>query len=355
MPGSPTRPAVVLLPAVAVAVALTLGLSGCATTRTGRPIARHGAIRAGGIDLQETYDRHGDPSLVANAEVRGAHVHPRWSICAQGAETCRSVSGVAPPAGPISEFLNPGPTPPGTVFEATLRVRHQTYAVRTPAWLGTVRVLKPPTLVGTPRVGSRVLAHGATWTGGWAADGHGKPANLDWISIEACRIRSGLDCVNLTPQGGHGYLRRPVAIGAWFTGWVLFAFDQRFAWDTAFALPGYGTPAGIPPVRLAATVARSAPLGPIIGPPAPRVQILPRASVRRGLAQIARVRCSATCIVKLTVDDRHTSSSSRTALRGQRVVGVPRRDLRFGRLDILVQVGSGPLITAHRKLIRASR
>lgn len=351
MLASPTRLAVIVL--AAVAVALTLGLAGCATSRESRSIEHRGAIQAGGIDLQETYDRHGDPSLVANAEVRGADTHPHWSICAPGAESCRRVKGVAPPQGPISEFLTPGPTPPGTVFEATLRVRHRAFGVRTPAWLGTVRILKPPTIVGAPRVGSRVSARGATWAGGWAPDARGKPANLDWISLEACRTRSGLDCVNLTPQGGHGYLRRPVAIGAWFSGWQLFAFDQRFAWDTAFALPGYGAPAGIPPVRLAATVARSAPLGPIVGPPPPRVQILPRASVRRGLVQVARIRCSATCIVRLTVDDRHTSSSSRTRLRGRGVVGVPRRALRFGPLDILVQVGSGPLITAHRKLIRS--
>jgi hypothetical protein len=70
--------------------------------------------------------------------------------------------------------------------------------------------------------------------------------------------------VNLSEPHGDGFSKRPVVVGRRFIGWYLFAFDQRFAADTIFASPGHGLPAAVPALKLGATVARSAPLGPVI-------------------------------------------------------------------------------------------
>ena len=110
--------------------------------------------------------------------------------------------------------------------------------------------MSPPTLTGSPRFGAVVAPHGARWAGGWAAPADAQfsrarrgRANEDALSLEACRTPDGHRCVNLTPQGVRGLwtAARPVAIDNWFTGWYLFAFDQRLATPILIAEPGYGT------------------------------------------------------------------------------------------------------------------
>jgi hypothetical protein len=149
--------------------------------------------------------------------------------------------------------------------------------------------------------------------------------------------------VNLSAPAGEGFSKRAPVVGAWFTGWYLFAIDQRFANDTAFALPGYVSPAAVPPVKLGATAARSAALGPVIGPPAPKVMILRDAILRHGQVLVARVRCSVRCRVWLQVDDNHAGSSAHVKLIGSHLVGIPRRQLRDGPLNVQIYVDSGPL------------
>ncbi len=152
------------------------------------------------------------------------------------------------------------------------------------------------------------------------------------------------------PHGTRGFSNRPPVVGAWFTGWYLFAFDQRFAHDTAFALPGYESPATVPVVKGGATVARSTPLGPVIGPRAPKVSILHDAILRDGRVLVARVRCSVRCHVWLQVDDNHTGSEARETLTGSRLVGIPRQQLRDGPLNIQVYVDTGPLVRGKSQL-----
>jgi hypothetical protein len=82
--------------------------------------------------------------------------------------------------------------------------------------------------------------------------------------VEACRTAKARRCVTLSAQGedypGHG---RPPVIARRHLGWYLFAIDQRFTSDTVFGDVGYASAGVIPPVRVGATVVRSAPLGPV--------------------------------------------------------------------------------------------
>jgi hypothetical protein len=54
-----------------------------------------------------------------------------------------------------------------------------------------------------------------------------------------------------------------VRVARRFIGWYLFAFDQRFAADTVFDDPAYGSPGAVPPLKVGRTVARSEPAGPV--------------------------------------------------------------------------------------------
>jgi hypothetical protein len=310
------------------------------------------------VDIQQSYDRSGDPALIANANISGDKARPQWSVCRPPDVTvCEPVNGFAPPAGPTSEFLNPGSTAAGTVFQATLITDGHTYSARTAVWLGQVQATAPPGLSGRPRYATTVSARGATWSGGWsralASPGAAtsEAANVDELNIEACPTRRGTRCVNLTAQAkAGGFSTKPAVIDNWFTGWYLFAFDRRIAQPFLIAEPLYSSPAAIPTVRLDQTVARSAALGPVQGPPAPKVNLLANTAPRGDTLLVARVRCSVACTVRLWVDDHRTGSTARVTLTGEALLGVPRRRLRKGRLNIALEVGAGPQITGHTQL-----
>lgn len=264
---------------------------GVAVASAGRP-ARHRQRpgRAGyAISVQAVYDASGNPALTANFS---GPVHPRWSICAPAdPSVCRPAPG-SRAIGSASAALQAGTTPVGTVFEASVRYRGRLYVARTAPWRGTVRATVAPQLSGNARYGARVTPHRASWTGGWRAvpllgAGPGvvrRGANFDYLSVEACRTQDARRCVTVaspyTSSRAHGGRTPPIENR--FTGWYLFAIDQRFTADEAFALPGYRSPADVPPVKLDAVAVRSAPLGPVIGPPSPRVSFLRRARARDG-------------------------------------------------------------------------
>jgi hypothetical protein len=312
----------------------------------------------GGVDIQQSYDRHGNPAVIANAGVPGDTARPVWSVCPPPDTT--ACTRVAHPEGSwTSAFIQPGTTIAGTVFEARLMTGGRTYIARTGTWLGTVRTVSAPTLTGPARFSATVVPHRARWSGGWAAlptaafGPTSGPASVDVLNVEACRTPAATHCVNLTAQGSVGFSRRPPVVDNWFTGWYLFAFDQRDAVPLLIAQPGYGTPSVIPTVKVGATAARSAPLGPVTGPPPPRVSILRTAILARGDVLVARVRCAVRCRVSVSVDDRRTGSFARVTLTrrsGSALVGVARRQLRRGRLDVIVQVGAGPQLTARSRL-----
>ena len=315
------------------------------------------AGQAGDVEIQQSYDRHGNPSLIANANVTGNTSRPQWSICTT--TESRPCTPVAHASGyHTSAFLGPGSTAPGTVFRATVLYRGKTYVARTGVWQGTVHAVSPPALAGSARFQAAVVPHRAIWSGGWAglpqpetAGAAGGAPNVDELNVEACRTTTGRHCVNLTRQGRTtAFSRRPPLIDNWFTGWYLFAFDERIAAPELIAEPGYGTPSIIPVVKVDATHARSLPLGPVTGPPIPRVAILHRAIPRAGRVLVARIHCAVRCTASVSVSDRHTSSGARMTLLGSALVGVPARQLRHGGLDVLVQVGTGPEMTGRATL-----
>lgn len=220
-----------------------------------------------GIEIQAVYDHDGNPALVANFAPNGGLAVPHWEICPPGTARCRTVHGA-------SRSLDPGSTRAGTVFAATAVYRGRRYSAHTARWLGQVRAVRAPGLDGQPKAGITVRPVAALWRGGWEAEtsyrarpglwSAGRAPASDALSVEACLTRSGTGCMNLTPQeGADGFTRRSVRIPMRFTGWYLFAFDQRFAADTAFAGVAYSSPEAIPPLKVGATVARSLPYGPV--------------------------------------------------------------------------------------------
>jgi hypothetical protein len=289
-----------------------------------------------GVDIQTEYDKAGNPSLVANFAPDGGLAKPSFSTCPPtNVNVCALAS--------TSQFLEPGPTPAGTVFQAAATYQGHTYVARTPPWQGTVQATSPPKLNGSPRYHAAVTPTGATWAGGWGGD-------FDFLSVEACRTRAATHCVNLSAPKGYGFSTRPVVIDAWSTGWYLFAFDQRLAKDTTFFEYGYSSAAAIPPVHAGPTVARSAPVGPITGPAPPRIRILRTATVSGGRVLVAKISCSVPCHVFLQVNDNRTGSDARVTVTGVALVGVPRKQLQPGPLHVTLNVGTGPFINGTSRL-----
>jgi hypothetical protein len=334
-------PAVRTLAAVLIALAVTVsGTADQAYATRGRH-ARDTQPRVSvplgyGVDIQATFDNSGNPQLVANFSPDGALAKPRWA-------TCRPLDvSVCTPAS-SSQFLNAGPTAAGTVFQASATYRGKTYTGRTSPWQGTVQATSAPRVNGTPHYPASITASGASWTGGWGGE-------YDFLSIEACRTTAATACVNLSPQSGYGYSARTVHPGTWFDGWYLFAFDQRLAKDAAFAEPGYLTAAAVPTVRAGPTVARSAPAGPVTGPPPPRISFLHTATTHAGKVLVARVRCSARCHVFLQVFDNQVGIIGEVSVIRSQLVGVPREKLHSGPLRVTIFIDDGPYVHGTTRL-----
>lgn len=139
-------------------------------------------------------------------------------------------------------------------------------------------------------------------------------------------------------------------IGASLTGRYLFAFDQRYPPDSVIAGVGYFNAASIPPVKPGITTTRSAPLGPIVGPPAPQVALLHRAIVQGDRVLVAHVRCSVACHIHIEALDRNSGSVGETTMTGSRLVGVARRRMIDGPLQVHLFVGDGPQIQGTSRL-----
>jgi hypothetical protein len=352
------RVAAGMLAIVAAAAVVSAGVVSAADARRGSPDRRASDPIASGVAIQQSYDSAGDPSLIANAEVAGDKARPTWWVCLPPkldvcAPARRGVSGYD-----TSAFLTPGASVPGSVFQAVLTTGHHSYVARTSSWLGTVKASSPPSLTGAPRAGGVVVAHGARWIGGWsgsltsgvASEPH-EPASTDAISVEACRTREGRACVNLTAQGDHaGFSLRPPMVNAGFVGWYLFAFDERIAEPYISDLVLYSSPFAIPVGPVGPTNARSAPLGPVTGPPQPTVAILRTGILKGGTVLVAHVHCPRRCEVYVSVYDRHGIAEAGSRLVGSALVGVPRRKLGRGRLDVSVQIDTGPPTAGHTDL-----
>jgi len=218
-----------------------------------------------GVTIQAVYNQHGNPLLVANFSPNDSLARARWSICRPPR------TGVCKPAGNGSQQLSPGASRAGTVFRATATYRGRKYVASSAVWLGQVHPLTPPEIQGEIRVGARVNVTRATWGGGWQTDpsyhqqpgvqSGGRAAELDQLSLEACRTRQATHCVSPTPAGWQSPgIVRPIRIGRRFKGWYLFGLDQHFSGDTAFAT---STTGAAPATKPGPTVARSKPYGPV--------------------------------------------------------------------------------------------
>jgi hypothetical protein len=231
------------------------------------------------------------------------------------------------------------------VFTATARYRGHTYRAQV-TWQGAVQALTPPRVVGAAHFGARITAAAGTWTGGWGTE-------FDQLGLEACRTRTAPRCVVLS-GGQYGCPVRSSAtvIGGALTGWYLFAFDLRSARDEACAGVGYSFPAAIPPWPRQQIVSRSAPVGPVIGPPPPTISFLRVARVTRRGVLVASIRCARRCRVWRDVSDGHTNAVSQSSFTGRRLIGVPGRDLRPGVLQVRIHVDDGPVISGRSSLRR---
>ena len=288
------------------------------------------------LTIQAVFDSRGNPSLVANSG--GAGPPPQWSICSPPpSASCVQTKRTRFP------FLNPGPEPAGTVFVATETAGGRTYRASV-TWQGRVTAVTPPHVVGRPRFRAHVTATAGSWTGGWGDE-------FDQLGVEACRTRRGRDCVVLS-GGQYGCPGQPAraTVGGWLPGMYLFAFDLRTPRDWACAGVGYLYPGAIPPWPVQQIVTRSAPAGPVTGPPRPKVTILRHAFLRAGRVEVADIRCATVCRVSVNVFDGRSSSGARLILKGSASVGVPRRSLRAGPMSVAMHVDDGPPIGRESRL-----
>ena len=296
----------------------------------------HGHRPPVSLTIQAVFDSHGNPSLVANSG--GAGPTPRWSICSPPPDaTCVQTKKTRFP------FLNPGPEPAGTVFVATETAGGRTYRASV-TWLGRVTAVTRPRIVGRPRFGRHVTAIAGRWIGGWGTES-------DQLGVEACRTRRGKGCVVLS-GGQYGCPGQPARafVGGWLPGMYLFAFDLRVPRDGSCAGVGYSYPGAVRPWPVQQIVARSAPVGPVKGPPRPTVAILRHSFVRAGRVVVADVHCATMCRVSVDVFDGRSASGARLTFVGSAAVGVPRRGLRPGPLTVAMHVDDGPTVGGASRL-----
>ena len=229
-----------------------------------------------GVEIQQAFDRAGNPSLLDNAENVGSHPKMTWLMCLPADARCQPVTHGVRQLVRTAQTLNRGRTPPGTFFKAIARSGGHTYMARSTTWRGTVTALARPRLDGHAQVGALVRPVRGDWSGGWSpgpvrqrAGGSiwgGPGSDRDQLSIEACQTASGRRCLNLSPQTSRFclYSPKPIRVPARLTGWYLFAFDQRVPHTQLCAEPQFAHPEVEPTVRRGPTASRSTPLGPII-------------------------------------------------------------------------------------------
>ncbi len=306
--------------------------------------------------MDPSFDAAGDPVPSVGAYPDGAASAIRYRRCLPGRRSCARMVRF------VDREPTPGPTPAGTVFSATARWDGHAYA-SSARWHGRVRAASRPVLTGETRVGARVTVRPARWVGGWSTD-----QNL--LAIEACRTSSATGCVMLSGlwlecsqlgcgvEGGPvGPLvsRRSVRVGYALSGWYLFGLDARIS-PRPDGLVGFSRPQALPVWRTSPTLVRSAPYGPIVGPPGPHVRILPVAQEHGDHLLVASVRCAVSCHVWITVSllsrnakiGRRATWSANTKLTGTAEVGVSG-SIPAGPLTVSINVGDGPYINGHTR------
>lgn len=315
------------MPARRARRALLLASAGLALLPTGAG-AQTAAI------TQQLFDAHGDPSIVASPTPDGSKGTVSFRICRPGATTCDAATG------PSEGVLEPGPEPPGTVFEARVTYGATTTTARSAPWRGRVRATAGPRLQGRAAVGERVRPGAASWAGGWGSE-------FDDLRVQACRRPDGTQCETLsqasTQPSFNPFLGSTAGVGAVtidsrYLGWYVQAVDRRLARDTAFALTGPSRPSAILALTPGPTIAASRPVR-----IAARRVALPRVALRRVAVRTAagielgHVRCAARCRVVLTVSDGRVTVRRSVPVVGRRRLRVVRgTGLRPGALRVRV-------------------
>lgn len=258
--------------------------------------------------------------------------------------------------GPSDRELQVGDAPRGSVFEATATHAGQTASARTVPYRGAVSAVRPPGLLGRPRVGALVRPEPASWTGGWGRE-------VSFLQTQVCR-RSRTGCVVIAddfywdPCPGAG-----AVLDERYRGWYLWVVDRRIDRHTAFASFAAGYPEALDPIEPGPAAAAkgfgriaraTGPARSTCGRPDPRyttnVRLLRTAKVTRRRAVLGSIRCRRACRVTLTA--RHGSRTIKTTRRftdGKRHLllhsrrGIAR--LRGRRVRVSVDVGGRRLAT----------
>lgn len=346
---------------------LELGVAGslAALLAAGLLVVFGGAGRAarnlslGKVSLAASYDRNGDPVLTGGANDE-SNVNPVWHKCTgPSASNCAQV-----PGSQGGGVLDAGPTAAGTVFELSGSYRGTPFELRSSVWAGTARAVRPPAVAGRMVVGGFARPLAARWVGGWTPDrkfnarayggwsgGHGP--DTYFLNLEACPTRSATGCSDLSPETESNFIDGSVRLAGWYSGWYVFAVSQRLFHDSISYLVG---PIEAPPVQLGALLVRSAPYGPISGPPAPTAKFLNRVIIRDGTAFVARVHCVVACPVTVEahcyayVCGQISGPVAHQTLAGSELVGVRYASLGCaevrcsGRLYSTIEVAGGPTL-----------
>lgn len=331
-------------------------ISGCGSGRTSLQTHRSAShVEAfSPFAITPSLERDGNPVPSVGAYPDGAASRIHYSMCAPAAPSSCT------PVDLVNGTPLPGPQPRGTLFRVTARYHGRAYS-SSARWHGRLRVISRPTLDGVPRVGATIVANPARWAGGWATD-------TNQLAIEACRTQAATGCVMLTGvwlvcgrlgcgvQGGvvgDRSSERTTKVGYALSGWYVFALDARMG-PSVDGLVGISSPAALPVWHTSAIVVRSAPYGPVVGPPGPQVQIFRRANVIGRHVVVAAVRCAVRCHVWVTVmlTGNHFASGQRVAwsanklVEGSAKIGVWGL-IRRGRVAVQINVGDGPDLHGH--------
>jgi hypothetical protein len=330
-----------LLVGLALAVAAVAAAAVAFAASGGRTAG--GNASAGPFDVWGSLDGSGNPEPTIVGFPEGTVQTMHWSLCASSAPGgCRRI--------PTQDgSAHPGPEPAGTVFRFTARDGRRMYSTSL-TWRGPLRTVTLPMLKGRAAFGATVRAVGARWSGGWGAED-------EQLGIEACRTARATGCVMLSGEeldcsrsgacGSNGGDNSPddhVRVGNPYVGWYLFALDAHVI-DGINGLVGYSEQE-IPPWRTSIAVARSAPYGPVTGPPAPTVKILRRGRIRGRRVLFASLHCTVRCRAQMSVYPLVPSLrgwGSSTNVTGTQVLGVAG-PLPAERMQISVTVGDGPAV-----------
>jgi hypothetical protein len=335
-------------------VLMVAGCGGSLTPTSARSPKRAGAVSP--FAIAPRLERDGNP-------IPGVGAYPDGAASAVQHAMCRPPSGACAAVPVVNGVPLPGSQPAGTLFRVRARYHGHVYSSAA-RWHGALRAISRPALSGALRVGATVVARPARWTGGWSTD-------LNQLAIEACRTRSATHCVMLSGVWlqcarlgcgiGGGVIGDhssdgETRVGYALSGWFLFSLDARMSPGPG-GLVGFSSPAALPVWPTSPIVVRSAPYGPVAGPPGPVVQILRRPEVRGRHVVVASVGCEVRCHAWVTVSlagrhlpsSRHVAWSANRVLQGSGELGVwgaiPHR-----RVAVVINVGDGPYVRGHTEI-----